>query len=294
MGIELVDRNRCPVCAAESKTLYKLSYAHSQLNRYLSDFYGPRVEFESLNGEDYKINQCLSCGILFQSRVLNREGQAVLYDKWVDQEKSLLKKQEAKAKLFQQYAGQMEIVSRLFNKTPQQIEILEYGMGWGYWCRMANAFGYGVRGLELSPLRIDHARKLGVDVIEDLPEAGPRFDFIFANQIFEHLHNPLEILLELRDRLKPGGVIHIRVPDGRGVAQKLQRSGWSADLDAIHPLEHINCFTRKTLIQMGKQAGLEPMQPPVRIDLTRLWGGIKREINDRWLTTHVYFRRLGK
>ncbi len=291
MGIKLVDRTRCPICASESKTLYKLSYGHNQLNRFLNEFYGSRAKLKKLKDDNYKINQCLVCGILFQARVLNQEGQAVLYNEWVDQEQSLRKKQGAKAKLFRQYAGQMEIISRLFDKTPQQIEILEYGMGWGYWCRMANAFGYRAHGLELSPLRIAHARKLAVEVIEELPETGPRYDFIFSNQVFEHLDNPLDTLLELRDRLKPGGVIHIRVPDGRGVARHLQRNGWNANLDAIHPLEHINCFTRKTLIRMGKQAGLETMQPPARLDFSRLWGGIKREINDRWLTTHVYFKK---
>ena len=294
MGIELIKRSNCPICDSDSQTFYKLPYSNNRLHQFLTSYYGGRANLESLSGENYQINQCRHCGFLFQSPILNEEGQVALYETWVDQENSLLKKQQAKAKLFRQYAGQMENISRLINKSPQQIEILEYGMGWGYWCRMASAFGYQVQGLELSPKRVEHARKFGIEVINALPDAGPRYDFIFANQVFEHLDRPLETLIEMRDRLKPGGFLHLRVPDGHGIERQLRRAGWGAGLDAIHPLEHINCFTRKTLLLLGQKAGLTVVHPPWRIDISRFWGGVKRELNDRWLTTHVYFQQVGK
>ncbi|MCP4388177.1 MAG: hypothetical protein GY802_07770, partial [Gammaproteobacteria bacterium] len=68
-------------------------------------------------------------------------------------------------------------------------------------------------------------------------------------------------------------------------------SGWSPALDAIHPLEHINCFTRKTLVDMAAGAGLRPVSPPLRLNWGSLWGGLKREVADRLLTTHVIFRK---
>ncbi len=287
----LYQREHCPGCGNQShEPVYRLDYADSQLRKFLAEFYQNRIDYEYLLDQRFEISKCLNCGLLFQTYVLNQPGQAALYGEWVDNQKSLQKKQQAKMKLFKQYAGQLDTISRIFRKPPHQIDMLEFGMGWGYWSRMATAFGFRLQGLELSPERVEHARGLGIDVIEKLPENGAGYDFIYANQVFEHLELPLQTLTDLTAKLKPGGVIYLRVPDGRGVENSLKRNGWHAELDAIHPLEHINCFTRKSLCFMASQAGLEVLQPPLRIDLSRVWGGLKREINDRWLTTHVYLQ----
>ncbi len=179
----------------------------------------------------------------------------------------------------------------MVDKRPDQIRVLEVGMGWGDWSRMAQAHGLNVVGYELSVQRIEHARKMGVTVIDDLTVVEDDFDYIYANQVFEHLSNPVQTLQALRQRLKPAGFVYIRVPDGRGVASGLAQRGWTPDLDAIHPLEHINCFTRKTLIELGARAGLKPFSPPLRLGWNSLWGGIRREIVDRWFATHLYFSR---
>ena len=134
---------------------------------------------------------------------------------------------------------------------PQQVKVLEFGMGWGYWSRTAQDLGFDVCGLELSPERAAHASSIGVDVIDQLPSTGAQYHFIYANQVFEHLVMPLETLQQLSEQLKHDGVIYLRVPDGRGVEKRLLRCGWSPDIDAIHPLEHINCFTRSSLRDLG-------------------------------------------
>ena len=288
----LYRRESCPGCDTWSgDPVYRLAYADPGLKKFLDDFYQYRVVYEWLMEHSFEINKCPNCGLLFQAYVLNQAGQAALYGEWVNNQKSLQKKQQAKTKLFQQYAGQLDTLSRIFHRPPHQVDILEFGMGWGYWSRMAMAFGFHVQGFELSPERVDHARGLGIEVIEKLPEAGPRYDFIYANQVFEHLELPLQTLTDLKARLKPDGVIYLRVPDGRGVESSLKQNGWQVELDAIHPLEHINCFTRKSLCAMASKAGLRVLQPPLRIDLSKFWGGLKREINDRWMTTHVFFRK---
>ena len=292
MAVELKKRKVCPLCASPSGEIrYDLAYNHTRLKHFLVDFYGQRADIEMLGSHHYQIKKCQQCNLLYQVAILNGEGQALLYEEWVDNDKSLLKKQQAKAKLFRQYAGQLNTISRLLPQPPHQSHILEFGMGWGYWSRIAIAHGYQVSGLELSPERAEHARSLGVSVIESLPEAGLHYDLVFASQVFEHLEKPLEVLIDLVARLKPGGIVYLRVPDGAGVEGTLRRSGWNESLDAIHPLEHINCFTRKTLILMAERAGLTQIQPPLRLEWSTLWGGVKREVNDRFLTTHVYFKK---
>ena len=151
-------------------------------------------------------------------------------------------------------------------------------MGWGYWARMATAHGLDVCGLELSPAPRAHAESMGVAGDRSLPEEGDRFDFIYANQVFEHLADPREALLELAARLAPDGVMQMRVPDGRGIAARLARSGWTPEMDAVHPLEHINCFDRDSLLAFARQAGLRAIDPPARLNWGSLWGGLQTRV----------------
>ena len=291
--ISFYEREYCPGCASKDiGRIYQLNYADDRLRQFIESFYQQRIDYRLLENEVYEIDKCHQCGLLFQRFILNQAGQAALYGEWVDSQKSLEKKRYAKTKLYTQYAGQLETINRLFAKPPYQVEILEFGMGWGYWSRMANAFGYQVRGLELAPERVRHARSMGVEVIEELPEPGPVFDFIYSNQVFEHIEEPQQSLIELARRAKPGGIVYFRVPDARGIESQLRKNGWQPQMDAIHPLEHINAFTRTSLVAMASKAGFGVIQPPLRIDISKFWGGLKREINDRWFNTHVYFLKL--
>ena len=292
MAIGFQSRRHCPLCQSENRTtLLDLPFTNEQLSAYIEVFYQGKVPLKRLKSGSYRVLQCRDCHFIYQDQILNRQGMQALYLDWVDHVGSLNKKQKAKVRLYRQYAMQVQSLARLLPNRPHQVCVLDYGMGWGYWSRMAQAHGYEVYGYELSTQRCEHARAMGVDVIEELPEAGSHYDCIYVNQVFEHLPDPLDSLQSLCARLKPGGLVYIRVPDGRGIVDWLKSRDWSPDLDAIHPFEHINCFTRKSLIAFAAKAGLKPVNMPLRLNGGSLWGGIRREIADRYMTTHVLFRR---
>ncbi len=292
MNVAFYRRSVCPLCeSAGCKILCEIPYGDRTMANFIEQFYQGRVAAEVLSTETYRVVACEQCDFIYQDPILNENGMQALYQDWIDNAQSLHKKQSAKSKLYRQYAGQVHTLTRLFDQRPGQVRVLDFGMGWGYWCRMAQAHGFDVTGYELSPQRSQHARAMGIQVVDKLPGTGAHFDYIHANQVLEHLPDPLQTLKDLCARLAPGGVVCIRVPDGRGVADILARHGWSPQLDAVHPLEHINCFTRKTLTGMATRAGLTPFNPPLRLNWGSLWGGIRREIADRLLTTHLYLRQ---
>ena len=284
----------CPVCASTGfARLCEIGYDDPRLGEFLTGFYHGRLPLDLLESERYSVVRCDRCGFVYQDRILDADGMQALYDDWIDHETSLAKKRDAGAGLYRQYAGQVQTLIKMIGGRPGRIRVLDFGMGWGYWSRMARAHGLDVTGFELSARRRDHARAMGLEVIGKLPPVGDRFDFIYANQVFEHLPDPLDTLRQLGARLGPRGVIHIRVPDGRGVADTLRRRGWRPELGAIHPLEHINCFVRRTLIKLAAGAQLEPVAPPFRLSWGSLRGGFRREFDDRFVTTHLYFRATG-
>ena len=257
---------------------------------FLETFYAGRLPLESLGGESYRVFACRYCGFVYQDPILDEDGMRALYEQWIDAAQSLRKKQNAGDGLIRRYAGQIQILGRMLPGPPAERRILEFGMGWGYWSRTAQDQGFDVSGYELSRERREHARGLGLRVLEELPPPGAHFDCIYSSQVFEHLPEPRRTLELLCARLAPGGLVYLRVPDGRGVAAALSRRGWSPDMSAVHPLEHINCFTRRTLTGLGARLGLRRVQPPPRLVRGSLWGSLKREFADRYLTTHQWFR----
>jgi len=293
MACDFVERQACPLCAArDSRLLVEIPYREARLSRFIESFYQGRVPLAQFGERTYRVVQCARCEFIYQDWILGDEGMQALYEEWVDQARSLAKKQQKQARLARQYQGQLHSIAQVFARPPAALKILEFGMGWGYWSLQAQAEGFDVTGLELSPRRRAHAQSMGVKTIEQL-SGDIRFDCIYANQVFEHLPEPRRTMADLCACLNADGVIYLRVPDGRRIARMLASHGWLPEMDAIHPLEHINCFSRKTLIRLGRDCGLEPFSPPPRLNLKRLWGGIKRELTDRFITTHVFFRRRG-
>jgi SAM-dependent methyltransferase len=178
---------------------------------------------------------------------------------------------------------------RHFGCLPSQLQFLDFGMGWGNWCRMAQACGCTVYGTELSQARIEYAQKMGVRVIDYEEIAMLRFDFIHTEQVFEHLADPRATLAYLRGSLKTGGLLKIGVPDGGDIGQRLQKWDWQApktsrdSLNPVAPLEHINCFDRASLLRLAEDLSLEPVDihpGQGRLEaIRRMIGTLRRHLN---------------
>jgi 2-polyprenyl-3-methyl-5-hydroxy-6-metoxy-1,4-benzoquinol methylase len=97
-----------------------------------------------------------------------------------------------------------------------------------------------------------------------------RFHFINTEQVFEHLVDPMAELLRLASALRPGGLVRISVPNGTAVESRLSNPDWNAakgsprSLNAVAPLEHINCFNHRSLETLGVRAGLRRFTYPAR------------------------------
>ena len=292
-----VHRPYCELCGyKESKILLSREFAHPSIAGFLNTYYEGRIDKDDFTGEKYEIVKCLECGFIWQSCILNDELMEKLYSQWISPHQSLNKKKEADISLYSAYARAAEDISFLLSKKPSEISVLDFGMGWGCWCLMAKAFGYQVYGLELSKERIDFGRKNGIDVIDYSGIIADKFDFINAEQVFEHIPDPLGTLKKLAGSLRKGGLTKISVPEGRKIEHELADPGWKASKNAIQPLEHINCFTHKTFLKLGELANLETKQSSIishRHDFKSLLKGIlENYYRDFWNSgTSLYFKR---
>lgn len=263
-----IRRTRCPACAGHDLHLLRESaYEASPLREYLDGFYRDvgQVEHEWLAGAVFTLLECRGCGTVFQRDIPDAELSERLYERWMDPAKVFERYERAHSvNFYASLARQVETIIRHFNVKPAELKVLDLGMGWGRWCMFANAYGCETYGLEVSEARIAYARANGVRVLEYNELAMHQFDVINAEQVFEHLPEPLETLAMLQKRLRPGGLLWLSVPDGSDLRRRIDRWDWTAakdseySLNAVAPLEHLNGFTPQSLVTMARKAGLRP------------------------------------
>jgi SAM-dependent methyltransferase len=263
-----ISRNFCPCCgSSNSSTLLSISYNDEALKEYLINFYAPQgyIDLCYLENEEYVLNECLNCKLVFQKYVPNDELMYILYEKWINPD---LAYENGKKRSFEynknQAAELLDIIS-YFSVNPIELNFLDFGMGWGQWLLLAKAMGVNVYGMELSEKRLEMARKNNIEVIDWDNKQNVKFDFINTEQVFEHLTNPKDTLLHLKKFLSPNGVIKISVPVGQFVKDSIKKLDWNLDrndansMNCISPLEHINCYKYESIIELGRQADLIPV-----------------------------------
>ncbi|MDP1900530.1 MAG: class I SAM-dependent methyltransferase [Rubrivivax sp.] len=109
-------------------------------------------------------------------------------------------------------------VGRALPSSAQALQVLELGFGNGRflgWCRDS---GHGVVGVETNPRLREIAYAQGYEAAASVDEleATRRFDLIAAFDVMEHIEAERmpEFLRQLASRLKPGGRMLLRFPNG--------------------------------------------------------------------------------
>ncbi len=164
-------------------------------------------------------------------------------------------------------------------------DILDVGCGTGELLTIPIARrGYHITGTDFHLPSIEHARAVAGSAarfVHGTPhDAGGTYDVIILSEVLEHVHEPVEMLSDLRSRLKPGGSLLLTVPNGRGPFEidqwfwkrnflwiprlhasyvaGCEASGRAATLNDDNP--HVNFFTRRTLAKVVHSAGFEIAQ----------------------------------
>lgn len=238
------------------------------------------IEYEYLKNSNYVLNECINCALIYQKEIPAEFLMTKIYSEWLDV-KTVSNFDDKKIKIDKsiRHAKQIENIIKYLDALPNELNFLDFGMGLGTWCRLARRFGCNVYGTDISEERMGYVETSGIKVIgfEDIPNY--QFDFINANQVLEHIAEPLEILLYLSQALKQDGIIKIAVPDGWDIKRSLEI--WDLDkldiyetsknpfleqsensLNPVSPFEHINCFNYDALVMMAKKARLTPVLIP--------------------------------
>ena len=260
--MKFIARNECPACGGRGRVLYRCPFDEPPVSSFLERYY--RREPNLPPGE-YRAEECLSCGTIYQAEVGDHQLLEMVYGDWIDAAPGPASNYHFDVAHPRLSRDGHEIMSAaaFLNKPLSEMVTLDYGMGWGAWARTAHALGCQSYGFDLSPSRHSFARAHGIRT--NLEEA--QFDFINTEQFFEHAADPRGVAEFLVSKLAPAGVLKISVPSNRGLVRELRRlrSGQAylehARIDPLSPLEHVNCFTLEGLKHL---TGLKPVRPSYR------------------------------
>jgi 2-polyprenyl-3-methyl-5-hydroxy-6-metoxy-1,4-benzoquinol methylase len=139
-------------------------------------------------------------------------------------------------------------------ETPGQL--LDVGTGSGLLLVAARRRKWSVAGVEISPEAAARARDTnGLDVIAGDVFAVPDravYDVVIFNHVVEHLVDPIENLRYGVERLRPGGLLVIGVPNFGSWMAQLRKAHWAS----LHPQEHYWQFTHESLLRAIEPLGL--------------------------------------
>jgi 2-polyprenyl-3-methyl-5-hydroxy-6-metoxy-1,4-benzoquinol methylase len=270
----------CPGCGSpDAATLVDLPYREGPVRRFVEGYYARAEGLDRWLSEGrFRVERCTACGLVFQREVPDAALLEALYDRWLSDggppEHDPVLAAQLASPAQSRDGHELMAAAAVLGRPLRGLRVLDYGMGWGLWAIVASRLGARAFGYDLAESRRQHAARHGVVPVEfdAIPALG--VDFVNAEQVFEHLAEPREVLRSLARALAPGGILKISVPLARGLDARLAGFDWdprgSSAIMPIHPLEHLNAFDAASLSAFAATEGLVPMRIPRRAYLAFL------------------------
>jgi 2-polyprenyl-3-methyl-5-hydroxy-6-metoxy-1,4-benzoquinol methylase len=220
------------------------------------------TQFETIDrsgsGEVFPIVQCLDCDFVFTQKVPTADfiGPYYDFDEYISHSDSKISIID---KVYHWVRERM--LKRKYNLIKKHHDgdssrILDYGSGTGYFLNFMQTMGWDVTGVEIN----EHARKVAKDKFGlqlNPPELfnqlnGP-FEVISLWHVLEHLYDFTDKLQEFYQKLSPGGLLILALPNHTSMDAQWLKQDWAA-YDTPRHLWH---FAPKNIKQMAAKYGFQ-------------------------------------
>ncbi len=135
--------------------------------------------------------------------------------------------------------------------------MLDLGCGAGQFLLEMRERGWTVRGAELDSNAAAAGRRDGLDIfggtLHDAAFPSAAFDYVRSNHSFEHIHNPREVLREIRRIVRPDGRLFIGVPNLAGLMPKMWGTYWWYLGSPVHTYGYTPASISRLLAEEGFQ-----------------------------------------
>jgi 2-polyprenyl-3-methyl-5-hydroxy-6-metoxy-1,4-benzoquinol methylase len=236
-AVQPLEKRPCPLCGSAQLKL---------LTRGDRDFLGVHT------------SQCLRCGFIMSSPFYSAETVSEFYR---ERYRALFKGQPDPHDLAHRHAYLRERADFYADFLQGHTvlpsvggSVLDVGCGEGTLLRTLRERHPDLRFTGIEPT-VTYAKHLiedgGIRVVGDIEmlDRSEQFDTVLLIHVLEHVHNPLRLLEQIAQRLRPAGKVYVDVPDV---------STHSSIID-LH-LAHCNHFSVYTMESILKRAGLRPLR----------------------------------
>lgn len=136
--------------------------------------------------------------------------------------------------------------------------LLDVGFGAGSLLATAKRHGWKTFGVEASESavtsgRVNEIGELTHGDFSTAPFPAESFDVVSMQELVEHLPDPDPFLRRAREVLRPGGLLYLATPHGRGVSGRLLGPTWSV----LKPPEHLQLYSARSIKARLERAGFE-------------------------------------
>jgi len=207
--------------------------------------------------DPYAVRRC-ACGLLFLSPRLAESAMREDYER--------LDYFEGGGTGYASYAAQEATLRSTFRGLLRGMRrhgltggrLLEVGCAYGYFLEEAQGSFSHRAGTDYSPEALARASGRADALILGGPSDVPRepFDCAACIHVIEHVYDPVPWLVEIRERLRPGGWLVLATPDAGSRWRPLMRSRWPF----YKVPEHVTYFDRSSMTRLMLAAGFEAVR----------------------------------
>jgi 2-polyprenyl-3-methyl-5-hydroxy-6-metoxy-1,4-benzoquinol methylase len=220
---------RCPVC--ESSAIETIDEVPQK-----KDFFDRTL----------RLGTCTECRALFQPFVPNTHELARWYD--------YMGHVPAASAMTPLLDRRLVRIARTLAPFRATGRLLEVGPGGGLFIDAAERQGWEAYATEISPtscarLRQTLGSRLHEGEVLTAPFLPGSFDAVVMIEVVEHLVDPYQYFIKIRELLRPGGALFLTTPNFRGLSGRLLGTDWRIVVD-----EHVNYFDPSSITQLLRRA----------------------------------------
>ena len=200
---------------------------------------------------------CPMCRCMFVDPYPGRETNAVFQG--AEAVERLEREDEERRDYFRRRLERLE--NRMGGSHPDA-RLLEIGCGSGVLLQEARWRGWLADAIELSAEMAARARRNNPEAqvftgdIQALEPQGPPYDAIIALDVLEHVLQPLAMVENCRELLRPGGLILLQTPNTRSFRARIQGAKW----EMLDPDQHMNLFSPDALRVLLTTVGFDILE----------------------------------
>lgn len=145
-----------------------------------------------------------------------------------------------------------------FEKYWRPGSFLEIGPGDGWFLKHAQDRGFDPIGIETSKRNVEYIEKLhGIKCfhgrLEEAAIEKNSINNVLISHLIEHIENPAELLLQIKDILAPGGVLVILTPNAVSYTERLL-GRYNSFYDV---LDHVSFFSPDSIVHLASATGFD-------------------------------------